>query len=45
MVHYNSSGREGEAASVVSELEGLGVEAASHQADLTKRRRDHEACR
>lgn len=36
MVQYNSSGREGEATSVVSELEGLGVDAASHQADLTK---------
>jgi NAD(P)-dependent dehydrogenase (short-subunit alcohol dehydrogenase family) len=35
MAHYNSSGREGEATSVVSELERLGVEAASHQADLT----------
>ena len=35
MVHYNSSGRESEATSVVSELEGLGVKAASHQADLT----------
>jgi NAD(P)-dependent dehydrogenase (short-subunit alcohol dehydrogenase family) len=35
MVHYNSSGREREATSVVSELEALGVEAASHQADLT----------
>lgn len=35
MAHYNSGGREGEARSVVSELEGLGVEAASHQADLT----------
>ena len=35
MVHYNSSGRESEATSVVSELEGLGVKAASHHADLT----------
>jgi NAD(P)-dependent dehydrogenase (short-subunit alcohol dehydrogenase family) len=35
MVHYNSARREDEAKSVVGELEGLGVEAASHQADLT----------
>jgi NAD(P)-dependent dehydrogenase (short-subunit alcohol dehydrogenase family) len=35
MVHYNSPGREDEAAAVVSELQANGVQAASHQADLT----------
>ena len=35
MVHYNSPEREGEAASVVGDLEGLGIKAASHEGDLT----------
>jgi NAD(P)-dependent dehydrogenase (short-subunit alcohol dehydrogenase family) len=35
MVHYNSPRREAEAKSVVSELEGLGVEAEAHHGDLT----------
>jgi NAD(P)-dependent dehydrogenase (short-subunit alcohol dehydrogenase family) len=36
VVHYNSRRRKDEAASVVNELHGLGVEAMSHQADLTE---------
>ena len=35
VAHYNSPRRADEAASVVSELESLGVEAMAHQADLT----------
>lgn len=35
MVHYNSPRRADEAKAVVGELEGFGVEAASHQGDLT----------
>jgi NAD(P)-dependent dehydrogenase (short-subunit alcohol dehydrogenase family) len=35
VVHYNSPRRAEEAASVVGELEALGVEAISHQGDLT----------
>lgn len=37
VVHYNSARRDQEAAGVVQELEGLGVRAGSHQADLTDR--------
>jgi len=36
MVHYNSAERRGEADETVAELQGLGVEAAAHQADLTE---------
>jgi len=35
VVHYNSPSRSDEAATVVSELEALGVEAIAHQGDLT----------
>ena len=35
VVHYNSPSRADEAAAVVSQLEALGVKAASHQGDLT----------
>jgi NAD(P)-dependent dehydrogenase (short-subunit alcohol dehydrogenase family) len=35
VVHYNSTRRADEAAGVVNVLEGLGVKAISHQADLT----------
>jgi NAD(P)-dependent dehydrogenase (short-subunit alcohol dehydrogenase family) len=35
MVHYDSPGRADEAVEVLEELESLGVEATSHQADLT----------
>jgi NAD(P)-dependent dehydrogenase (short-subunit alcohol dehydrogenase family) len=35
VVHYNSPHRAQEAADVVNELEGLGVEAIAHQGDLT----------
>jgi NAD(P)-dependent dehydrogenase (short-subunit alcohol dehydrogenase family) len=35
VVHYNSPRRADEAAHVINELEGLGVEAIAHQGDLT----------
>jgi NAD(P)-dependent dehydrogenase (short-subunit alcohol dehydrogenase family) len=35
VVHYNSPGRADEAADTVAALEGMGVEAISHQGDLT----------
>ncbi|ONH25245.1 SDR family oxidoreductase [Pseudofrankia asymbiotica] len=35
VVHYNSPERDGEAKNVVAELEAAGVEAISHQGDLT----------
>ena len=37
VVHYNSAHRSGEAADTVQELEKMGVQAASHQGDLTDR--------